>query len=133
MDIDLSGRTAVVSGSTQGSGRAIAAGLARAGAATVVNGRDPGRVEAAVRELRRELPGADLQGVAADVSTAGGAQALLDAVPVVDILINNLGIFEPRDALEIDDDEWRRFFEVNVLSGVRLARQYLPGMAEFSS
>jgi len=130
MDIDLTGRTAVVTGSTQGIGRAIAVGLARAGASTVVNGRDRGRVDAAVDELRQELPRAELRGVAADVATAEGAQVLLDAVPAVDVLVNSLGIFEARPALEIDDDEWRRFFEVNVLSGVRLARQYLPGMVE---
>jgi NAD(P)-dependent dehydrogenase (short-subunit alcohol dehydrogenase family) len=130
MNIDLSGRTAFVSGSTRGIGRAIAAGLARAGATTVVNGRDERRVAATVRSLREELPDAEVTGVAADVATAEGARQVFDQLPAVDILVNNLGIFEARPALEIDDEEWLRYFEVNVLSGVRLARQYLPGMAE---
>ncbi|GAA4088181.1 MULTISPECIES: SDR family NAD(P)-dependent oxidoreductase [Actinomadura] len=130
MEIDLSGRTAFVSGSTKGIGRAIAAGLARAGATTVVNGRSERSVNEALEALRGEVAGADLVGVAADVGTADGARAVLERVPRVDILVNNLGIFEPRPVLEIDDAEWRRFFEVNVLSGVRLARQYLPGMIE---
>ncbi|GAA1815648.1 SDR family oxidoreductase [Actinomadura chokoriensis] len=130
MRIDLTGRTAFVSGSTQGIGRAIAAGLARSGATTVINGRSAGGVEEALRALRNELPGASLKGVAADVATAEGAEALAAAVPDVDILVNNLGIFEARPVLEIDDAEWRRYFEVNVLSGVRLARLYLPGMID---
>src|SRR4051794_10971064 len=131
MDINLEGRTAFVSGSTKGIGRAIAAGLARAGAEVVVNGRSPDRVEATVKELTRELPaGRRIHGAAADVSTAEGAERLHEQVPEVDILVNNLGIFEPRPVLEIDDAEWRRYFEVNVLSGVRLARRYLPGMTE---
>ncbi|WP_131738373.1 SDR family NAD(P)-dependent oxidoreductase [Actinomadura roseirufa] len=130
MDIDLSGRTAFVSGSTKGIGRAIAAGLARAGATTVVNGRSDKSVADTLRALRSEIPDADLRGVAADVATAEGAEALRGQVPAVDILVNNLGIFEARPVLDIDDDEWRRYFEVNVLSGVRLARLYLPGMTE---
>ncbi|WP_026401472.1 SDR family NAD(P)-dependent oxidoreductase [Actinomadura rifamycini] len=128
MDIDLSGRTAFVSGSTKGIGRAIAAGLARAGATTVVNGRSERSITEALDALRSELPGADLRGAAADVATAEGAQAVRDQVPDVDILVNNLGIFGARPVLEIDDDEGRRYFETNVLSGVRLARLYLPGM-----
>jgi NAD(P)-dependent dehydrogenase (short-subunit alcohol dehydrogenase family) len=130
MNIDLSGRTALVSGSTQGIGRAIAAGLARAGADVVVNGRDTERVEAAVRELTREVgPGrGGVRGVAADLASAEGAARLFERLPDADILVNNLGVFGPRPVLEIDDDEWRRYFEVNVLSGVRLARHYLPGM-----
>ncbi|MBO2458305.1 SDR family NAD(P)-dependent oxidoreductase [Actinomadura violacea] len=130
MDIDLSGRTAFVTGSTQGIGRAIAAGLARAGATTVVNGRSGDGVTRALDGLRAELPDADLRGVAADVATAEGAEAVRAEVPDVDILVNNLGIFSARPVLEIDDAEWRRYFEVNVLSGVRLARLYLPGMTE---
>jgi NAD(P)-dependent dehydrogenase (short-subunit alcohol dehydrogenase family) len=130
MEIELTGRTALVSGSTQGIGRAIAAGLARAGARTVINGRSEPGVTAAVKELTAELPGADLTGVAADLATAAGAHTLLERVPAVDILVNNLGIFGPRPVLEIDDAEWRRYFEINVLSGVRLTRQYLPGMMD---
>ncbi|MFB4312493.1 SDR family NAD(P)-dependent oxidoreductase [Actinomadura sp. 21ATH] len=130
MKIELTGRTALVSGSTKGIGRAIAAGLARAGARTVVNGRSEAGVRSTVEELRAEIPGADLAGVAADLGTAAGADALAERVPAVDILVNNLGIFGPRPVLEIDDDEWRRYFEVNVLSGVRLTRLYMPGMME---
>ena len=130
MDIDLSGRRALVSGSTKGIGRAIAAGLAGAGAAVVVNGRDDGGVTRTADELRDEIPGADVTGVAADLATAEGAARLFEHLPEVDILINNLGIFGPQPVLEIDDDEWRRYFEVNVLSGVRLARHYLPGMTK---
>jgi len=130
MNIDLTGRTAFVSGSTKGIGRAIAAGLARSGADTVINGRSAQSVEEALRALRNELPDARLRGVAADVATAEGAEALTAEVPDIDILVNNLGVFETRPVLEIDDAEWRRFFEVNVLSGVRLARRYLPGMIE---
>jgi NAD(P)-dependent dehydrogenase (short-subunit alcohol dehydrogenase family) len=130
MRIDLTGRTAFVSGSTQGIGRAIAAGLARSGATTVINGRSAGSVEEALQALRNEVPDAHLRGVAADVATAEGAEAVAAAVPDIDILVNNLGIFEARPVLEIDDAEWRRYFEVNVLSGVRLARTFLPGMID---
>ena len=128
MDIDLSGRTALVSGSTQGIGRAIALGLARAGAAVVVNGRDAEQVEAAARELAHE--GDEVSGVAADLATADGAARLFEELPDADILVNNLGVFQAQPVLEVDDDEWRRYFEVNVLSGIRLARRYLPGMIE---
>jgi NAD(P)-dependent dehydrogenase (short-subunit alcohol dehydrogenase family) len=130
MDIDLSGRSALVSGSTKGIGRAIAAGLARAGAAVVVNGRDDAGVTGTTNELRQEIPGADVTGVAADLATAEGAALVFERLPEADILVNNLGIFGPQPVLEIDDDEWRRYFEVNVLSGVRLARHYLPGMTK---
>ncbi|HEY8478416.1 MAG TPA: SDR family oxidoreductase [Spirillospora sp.] len=130
MNIELTGRTALVSGSTQGIGRAIAAGLARAGARTVINGRSEKGVAEALGHLREELPDADLDGIAADLGTAEGAQELRERLPAVDILVNNLGIYEPRPVLEIDDDEWRRYFEINVLSGVRLTRAYLPGMME---
>lgn len=130
MDIDLNGRTALVSGSTKGIGRAIAAELGRAGAAVVVNGRDAGGVEATVRELAREISGTAFRGVAADLASEDGAAHLFAEVPDVDILVNNLGVFEPRPVLDIDDAEWRRYFEVNVLSGVRLTRHYLPGMMD---
>ncbi|MGW5618105.1 SDR family NAD(P)-dependent oxidoreductase [Streptomyces sp. NPDC003877] len=128
MQIDLKGRTALVTGSTQGIGAAIAAGLARAGARVGVNGRSPGRVEEAVERMRDEVPGADLVPVAADVTGDEGARQALDALGQVDVLVNNLGVFESADPLEISDDEWRRYFEVNVLSAVRLTRLVLPGM-----
>jgi NAD(P)-dependent dehydrogenase (short-subunit alcohol dehydrogenase family) len=130
MEIDLSGRTAFVSGSTQGIGRAIVARLARSGAHAVVNGRDRARVDGVVEELRGELPGASIAGVAADVATAEGAQELFAALPDVDILVNNLGIFGPIPVLDVDDATWQRYWEVNVLSGIRLARHYLRGMGE---
>lgn len=130
MQIDLSGRTALVTGSTQGIGHAIATGLARAGARVVVNGRDEERVAAAVRTVRADSGSDDVTGAAGDLATEQGAAAVLEAVPAVDILVNNLGIFGSAAPLEIDDAEWRRFFEVNVLSAVRLIRAFLPGMKE---
>jgi NAD(P)-dependent dehydrogenase (short-subunit alcohol dehydrogenase family) len=130
MDIDLNGRTALVTGSTQGIGLAIAGGLAGAGASVVVNGRTPARVDEAVARLREERAGADVRGVAADVADAAGAAELVGRLPDVDVLVNNLGIFGSRPVLEVDDDEWRRYFDVNVLSGIRLTRAYLPGMVE---
>ncbi|GAA4805996.1 SDR family oxidoreductase [Actinomycetospora chlora] len=129
MQLDLSGRTALVTGSTGGIGRAIAVDLARAGARVVVNGRTPKRVEEAAAGVRDET-GGDVTGVAADVATEEGAAALAAAEPAVDVLVNNLGVFGPRPALEITDDDWRRFFEVNVLAAARLIRTYLPGMTE---
>ncbi|CAL9644634.1 SDR family NAD(P)-dependent oxidoreductase [Streptomyces sp. NPDC057838] len=130
MQIDLKGRTALVTGSTQGIGAAIATGLARAGARVGVNGRSPGRVEEAVERMRGDAPGADLVPVAADVTGDEGARRAVDALGQVDILVNNLGVFESADPLEISDEEWRRYFEVNVLSAVRLTRLVLPGMTE---
>jgi NAD(P)-dependent dehydrogenase (short-subunit alcohol dehydrogenase family) len=130
MHIDLTGRTAFVSGSTQGIGRVIAARLAAAGAATTINGRDPDRVGAVVDALRAEQPGATIEGIGADVSTPEGAQVVVDALPAIDILVNNLGIFAPTPALEIDDATWQRYWDVNVMSGIRLSRAYLPGMRE---
>ncbi|WP_136517893.1 SDR family NAD(P)-dependent oxidoreductase [Cellulomonas telluris] len=126
--IDLTARTALVTGSTQGIGAAIAAGLARAGAQVAVNGRTASSVDAALDRLRADVPGADLVAAPGDVTTEDGLAAVRDAVPHVDVLVNNLGIFEARPALEITDDEWRRFFEVNVLAAVRLTRAYLPAM-----
>ncbi len=130
MEIDLSGRTAFVSGSTQGIGRAIVARLASCGAHAVVNGRDAGRVEAAVAELRDEGHGGEISGVAADVATAEGAAAVAAALPRIDVLVNNLGIFGPVPALEVDDATWQRYWDVNVMAGVRLARDQLPGMRD---
>ena len=126
MNIDLSGKTALVTGSTAGIGHAIAKGLAASGASVVINGRGQDKVDAAVRKL--EAAGGKVRGIAADVSTASGCKALVSALPEVDILINNAGIFEPKDFFEIPDEDWSRFFEVNVMSGVRLSRAYLKGM-----
>ncbi|MGW1982470.1 SDR family NAD(P)-dependent oxidoreductase [Streptomyces collinus] len=130
MHIDLSGRTALVTGSTQGIGAAIAVGLARAGARVAVNGRDERRTADSVAALAQEVPGADLVPVAADLSGEDGAEQVARTLPRVDILVNNLGIFGTADPLEITDEEWRRYFEVNVLAAVRLTRLYLPGMTE---
>ena len=128
MQIDLSGRTAVVTGSTGGIGFAIAGGLAEAGARTVVNGRSDSSVGRAVERLRAEAPAAEVVGVAADVTTPEGAEALVAGSGGVDVLVNNLGIFGAQEPLDISDEEWRRYFEVNVLSAVRLTRLVLPGM-----
>ncbi|MEU7868747.1 SDR family oxidoreductase [Dactylosporangium sp. NPDC049140] len=124
MQIDLTGRTALVTGSTRGIGAAIAAGLAKAGARVGVNGRSP----ESVTEALRRLGDGDFVAVPGDVATAEGAQRVLETLPDADILVNNLGIFGAREPLEITDDEWRRYFETNVLSAVRLTRAYLPGM-----
>ena len=125
MNIDLTGKTALVTGSTQGIGLAIVEGLANSGARVAINGRTADRVEEAVAKLS-----GDVFGVAADVSTADGAAELLRQLPDVDILVNNLGIFGAVPAREITDEQWRTYFEVNVLAAARLIRMYLPGMTE---
>ena len=130
MKIDLTGKRALVTGSTAGIGRAIARGLAAAGADVVVNGRSEAGVAAALQALRRELPGAGLQGVAADLSGASGCEALLRGCGPIDILVNNAGIFEPKEFARITDQDWMRFFETNVMSGVRLSRALLAPMIE---
>jgi NAD(P)-dependent dehydrogenase (short-subunit alcohol dehydrogenase family) len=128
MIIDLTGKTALVTGSTSGIGHAIARGLATSGASVVVNGRSRNNVDATVRKLSEA--GGKVRGIAADVATAAGCEALVAAVPKVDILINNAGIFEPKGFFDIPDNDWFRFFETNVMSGVRLSRAYLQGMIE---
>jgi NAD(P)-dependent dehydrogenase (short-subunit alcohol dehydrogenase family) len=128
MKIDLSGKTALVTGSTTGIGHAIAKGLAAAGATVTVNGRTQAKVDAAIASLTKAVPGAKIRGVAADISTVVGCKTVMMVLMEVDILINNAGIFEPKGFFDIPDEDWTRFFEVNVMSGVRLSRAYLPGM-----
>ena len=130
MHIDLSGKTAIVTGSTAGIGLAIARGLAAAGAKVVVNGRTEAAVEKAVAELAGTASSARVEGFAGDLGSAAGCERLARACPRCDVLVNNLGIYGPRDFFETPDDEWARYFEVNVMSGVRLSRAYLPGMMD---
>ena len=127
MDLQLRGKRALVTGSTAGIGFAAALGLFREGASVVLNGRTPQRVEEAVAKIRATGEG-EVSGIAADLSTADGVNALVGKLPDVDVLVNNMGIFEPKPFQEIPDADWLRFFEANVLSGVRLTRHYLPGM-----
>jgi NAD(P)-dependent dehydrogenase (short-subunit alcohol dehydrogenase family) len=126
VNIELTGKTALVTGSTQGIGLAIAEQLARSGARVAVNGRTSARVDEAVAKLGEF----DVLGVAADVSTEEGTADLLRQLPDVDILVNNLGIFGAVPPMEITDEQWRTYFDVNVLAAVRLIRSYLPGMTE---
>ena len=128
MNLELEGKRALVSGSTAGIGWAIAAGLAAEGAEVILNGRTDARVRAAVEQVRARHARARVRGVAADLGTAEGCARVVREVPDVDVLVNNLGIFAAVPFEDIPDGEWMRFFEVNVLSGVRLARAYLPGM-----
>ena len=128
MLIDLKNKRAVVTGSTAGIGFAIAKGLAASGAHVVINGRTGEKVEAAKKSLAAQIPDAQLTGVAADLGSAEGVADFVRQVPETDILVNNVGIFEPKAFEDIPDDDWQRFFEVNVMSGVRLSRAYLAGM-----
>jgi NAD(P)-dependent dehydrogenase (short-subunit alcohol dehydrogenase family) len=127
MDLQLKGKIALVSGSTAGIGHAIATSLAREGARVIVNGRTAKAVDAAVAAMK-SAAGGDVMGFAGDLSSASVAEKLVQQHPQVDILVNNLGIFEVKPFEEIGDDDWKRFFDVNVLSGARLARLYLPFM-----
>lgn len=129
MDLKLRGKRALITGSTQGIGFAIAEGLAREGADVVVNGRANAKVEAAIERIAASTK-ASVSGIAADVGTEKGVAKLLGELGAVDILVNNAGIFEPKPFLEIDDAEWFRYFEVNVMSGVRLSRALLPHMLQ---
>jgi NAD(P)-dependent dehydrogenase (short-subunit alcohol dehydrogenase family) len=129
MDLQLNGRLALVSGSTAGIGLAIATALAQEGARVIVNGRQQSSVDGVVATLRSST-GADVLGFAGDLSSAASAEALVRRYPDIEILVNNLGIFEPKSFEEIPDADWMRFFDVNVLSGVRLARLVLPSMKQ---
>lgn len=133
MNIDISNKIAIVSGSTSGIGLAIAKGLAQAGASVVVNGRSQAAVDEAIAAVKQHAPASLVRGVAADLGTAGGCAVLTAAEPRCDILVNNLGIYGTQSFFEIDDAEWVRYFEVNIMSGVRLSRAYLPNMLEKNS
>ena len=130
MHIDLTGTTALVTGSTEGIGAGAALGLAKAGAAVVLNGRKPDTLDAALEAMRAQVPGARLSAVAADLGTAEGCARMVAAVPAVDILVNNVGIYGPKPFFTITDADWERFFQINVMSGVRLARAYMQGMMQ---
>jgi len=130
MDLGLQGKRALVTASSGGIGLEIARALAAEGASVVINGRTPESVESAIAEVRASLPGADLVPLAADNGTAEGCRATIAALPSVDILVNNLGIYEAVGFFDETDEAWQRLFEVNVMSGVRLSRHYLKGMLE---
>lgn len=130
MDLHLEGKTCLVTASTGGLGYAIARSLASEGARVVVNGRNPGRIETATELLRADVPGADVLGAAGNSATPEGCEELIAACPKVDVLVLNLGIYEAVDIYEAGDDRWQELVEINVMSGVRLARHYLPGMLE---
>jgi NAD(P)-dependent dehydrogenase (short-subunit alcohol dehydrogenase family) len=128
MNLNLSKKVALVTGSTAGIGLAIAKSLANEGAHVYVNGRTPERVDAAIAAIRASAPDAKVDGIVADFADATGAEAVIRKLPTVDVLVNNVGIFEPKPFAEIPDADWYRFFEINVMSGVRLSRHYLAGM-----
>jgi NAD(P)-dependent dehydrogenase (short-subunit alcohol dehydrogenase family) len=128
MDLQLQGKRAFVTGSTQGIGYAIARALLAEGVSVVVNGRSESGVTAAVRRLEEEVPGSFVSGIVADFTDAGQAERLVDSLGEVDILVNNVGLFEVRPFDEISDDDWQRYFDVNVMSGVRVSRNNLSGM-----
>src|SRR5581483_11373408 len=128
MDLQLQGRRALVSGSTAGIGFAIAESLAREGASVIINGRSTARAEAAAKKIRQSGAKGEVKTIAADLSTQIDVDGVLRQFPVVDILVNNLGIYQPKPFEQITDEEWLEIFQVNVLSGIRLSRAYLPGM-----
>src|ERR1700719_1390293 len=130
MNLELNNKTALISGSTKGIGFSIASQLASEGARVIVNGRSDKAVHSALEQIRKQVPEAKVEGFAGDLSTEKAVQDLIQRFPAIDILVNNLGIYGPKPFEEITDEEWRRFFEINVLSGVRLSRAYVSGMKE---
>ncbi|QJT09473.1 SDR family NAD(P)-dependent oxidoreductase [Oceanidesulfovibrio marinus] len=130
MQIDLTGKTAIVTGSTAGIGLATATGLARAGARVIVTGRTQSAVDKALQQIRTEVPAADAEGFPGDLGTAAGCDALVQAHPTCDILVNNLGVITLLDFFETPDSEWERIFQINIMTGVRLSRAYAQKMAD---
>jgi NAD(P)-dependent dehydrogenase (short-subunit alcohol dehydrogenase family) len=130
MDLGLKGKRTLVTGSTAGIGFAAAKAFAAEGATVTVNGRTDARVKSAIEQIQKAVPGASVNGIAADLSTGDGCRVLIAALPDVDVLVNNMGIFEPRPFEDITDEDWLRFFETNVLSGIRLARAYVGKMRD---
>jgi NAD(P)-dependent dehydrogenase (short-subunit alcohol dehydrogenase family) len=130
MNLDLIDKTALISGSTKGIGFAIASQLTAEGAHVIVNGRADNAVHSALEQIRKAVPEAKVEGFAGDLATPAGTEALLERFPTVDILVNNLGIYEPKPFETISDEDWRNVFEVNVLSGVRLSRAFVSGMKQ---
>ncbi|UYO03240.1 SDR family NAD(P)-dependent oxidoreductase [Paenibacillus sp. PSB04] len=130
MELQLSGQTALVTGSTSGIGKAIASSLAAEGAKVLINGRREDKVHETIEEIRGRHAGAELVPAVADLGTEQGCRTLMEQHPNVDIVVNNLGIFEPAEFFDIPDEEWFRFFEVNIMSGVRLSRHYLKRMMQ---
>lgn len=130
MDLHLTNKLALITGSTKGIGKAIAIEMAREGTNVIINGRKQPEVDRAVAEIQEQFSDIKVQGVAADLSVKADREKLFEAIPQVDILVNNMGIFQPKDYFEIDDATWERFFKVNVLAGNSLAKFYLPKMLE---
>ncbi|MGB7157377.1 MAG: SDR family NAD(P)-dependent oxidoreductase [Tepidisphaeraceae bacterium] len=128
MDLQLNDKTALVTGSTAGIGLAIAEGLAREGATVYVNGRTKQRVDDAIKQIAKNVPNANVKGIAADLSNGQGAEKLFRELPAVDVLVNNMGTYQLKQFAEITDQDWLSIFETNVLSGVRASRHYLPAM-----
>lgn len=130
MDLQFKNKSALITGSTAGIGYAIAEALATEGATVIVNGRTEERVQSAISRIREKVPHANVEGLATDLGSAAGAELTIKTYPNLDILVNNLGIFEPKPFDQISDADWLKFFEVNVMSGVRLSRHYLPQMKQ---
>jgi NAD(P)-dependent dehydrogenase (short-subunit alcohol dehydrogenase family) len=130
MDLDLQGKQALITGSTRGIGLATAIGLARLGAGIIVNGRTQAAVEEAIGKIRAAAPAAKVEAAVHDLGTAVGCAELIARFPIVDILVNNLGIYEPKPFFDASDEDWQKMFEVNVMSGVRLTRHYLKRMLD---
>src|SRR5438046_4612615 len=128
MDLQLKAKTALVTGSTAGIGFAISRALAREGASVVITGRTQERVDEAIENVRRETRDVKISGIAADLATPDGASRCIQAVPTIDVLVNNLGVYEPKPFEQITDNDWHAIIEVNFMSGVRLSRHYLPRM-----